>query len=45
MLKFILSGPGLALASRMACRREPAPLSFVFVTVNAATEAEAFTST
>jgi hypothetical protein len=36
MLKLIMSAPGLALASRIACLNEPAPLSFVLVTVNVA---------
>src|ERR1700730_6400947 len=36
MLKLITSAPGFALASRMACRREPAPLSLVLVTWNVA---------
>ena len=30
--KVMFSGPGSALAPRIACRREPGPLSFVFVT-------------
>src|SRR6185503_12468673 len=34
MLKLITSGPGLLLASRIACPSEPAPLLFVFVTTN-----------
>ena len=33
MLKAIVSGPGLALASRIACRSDPTPLSAVVVTV------------
>jgi hypothetical protein len=36
MVKSIVSRPGLALASRIAWRSEPAPESFVFVTVNVA---------
>src|SRR5690349_6255691 len=31
--KTIVSAPGLAFASRIACRSEPPPVSFVFVTV------------
>ncbi len=34
MLKAIVSSPGLALASRIACRSDPAPESLVLVTVN-----------
>jgi hypothetical protein len=34
MLKSIVFWPGLALESRIACRSEPAPLSFVLVTSN-----------
>src|SRR6266446_138269 len=34
MLKAIVSVPGFALASRIACLSEPAPLSCVLVTVN-----------
>src|SRR5438094_2898555 len=34
MLNAIVSVPGLALASRIACLKEPLPLSFVLVTVN-----------
>jgi hypothetical protein len=33
MLKAIVSAPGLLLASKIAWRKEPAPLSAVFVTV------------
>src|SRR5437016_1179065 len=33
MLKAIVSVPGFALASRIACRNEPAPLSLALVTV------------
>jgi hypothetical protein len=33
ILKTIVSRPGEALASRIACWREPAPLSLVLVTV------------
>src|SRR5260370_42451611 len=33
MAKMIESAPGVALASRIACRSEPAPLSAVVVTV------------
>src|SRR5438270_131699 len=33
MANWIVSAPGLALASRIACRSEPVPLSAVFVTV------------
>ena len=33
MLKSIVSAPGLALASVIACRSEPAPLSLMLVTV------------
>src|SRR5216117_2826843 len=36
MLNVIVSAPGFALASRIACRSEPAPLSLVLVTVNVA---------
>src|SRR5262245_32248767 len=37
MLKVIVPVPsGVALASRMACRREPTPLSAAVVTVNVA---------
>jgi hypothetical protein len=32
MLNSIPSRPGLPFASRIACRSDPAPLSFVFVT-------------
>jgi hypothetical protein len=31
-----VSGPALPFASRIACRSEPAPLSFVLVTVKVA---------
>src|SRR5438309_6957793 len=34
MEKAIVSAPAFALASRIACRKEPAPLSVVLVTVN-----------
>ena len=34
MSKAIVSGPGFALASRIACRSDPAPESLVLVTVN-----------
>ena len=34
MLKLIVSEPGLAFASRIACRREPGPLSLTLVTTN-----------
>src|SRR5215468_3678732 len=34
MLNAIMSAPGFALASRIACRREPGPLSLVLVTGN-----------
>ena len=34
--KTMVSTPGLLLASRIACRREPAPLSLLFVTVSVA---------
>src|SRR6266404_1821275 len=34
MLKAIVSVPGFAFASRIACLKEPALLSFVLVTVN-----------
>ena len=33
MLKVIVSAPGFAFASRIAWRSDPAPESFVFVTV------------
>src|ERR1051325_3516957 len=33
MLKAMVSVPVAALASRIACRREPGPLSFVLMTV------------
>src|SRR4051812_44200674 len=36
MAKLIVSAPGLALASRIACRSEPAPLSSVLATVKTA---------
>ena len=36
MLKVIVSRPGAALASRIACRREPGPKSPVFVTTKVA---------
>jgi hypothetical protein len=36
MLKFIVSAPAAALASSIACRRLPAPLSLVLVTTNVA---------
>ena len=36
ILKAIVSGPLVALESRMACRSEPTPESLVFVTVNVA---------
>ena len=36
MLKAIVSAPGLALASRIACRSDPAPESLVLVTVKVA---------
>ena len=39
MLKAIVSEPGLALASRIACLREPGPLSLVLVTANVAAAA------
>ena len=32
MLKLIVFEPGVLLASRIACRNEPGPLSLVFVT-------------
>jgi hypothetical protein len=38
MLKSIVSGPALEFASRIACRREPPPESFVFVTVKVPAE-------
>ena len=34
ILKLIVSEPGLAFASRIACRREPGPLSLTLVTTN-----------
>ena len=34
--KTIMSNPGLLLASRIACRREPVPVSLLFVTVRVA---------
>src|SRR4029079_16310377 len=37
MLKQSVSNPALAFASRIACRSEPAPLSFVLVTAQVAT--------
>jgi hypothetical protein len=40
MLKAIVSAPGVALASRIAWRREPGPASFVLVTVNVAAETD-----
>src|SRR5262245_32704814 len=36
MLKVMVSASPLALASRIACRKEPAPLSLVFVTTKGA---------
>ena len=36
MLNAIVSSPGFALASRMAWRSDPAPVSFVFDTVKVA---------
>src|SRR5689334_8350939 len=36
ILKVIVSAPGFALASRIACRKEPAPLLLVFLTVKVA---------
>jgi hypothetical protein len=36
MVKTMLSAPAAALASRIACRRDPAPLLLVFVTVKSA---------
>jgi hypothetical protein len=36
MLNVIVSAPGVAFASRIAWRNDPAPLSSVFVTVNVA---------
>ena len=36
MLKLMVSRPASPLASKIACLSDPAPLSFVFVTVNAA---------
>jgi hypothetical protein len=41
ILKLIVSKPGVALASRIACRSDPVPLSFVFVTVKVAAVAVA----
>jgi len=40
MLKSIVSVPAAVFASRIACRRDPAPLSFVFVTVKTVREYE-----
>ena len=41
MLKAIVSKPAVALASRIAWRNEPGPLSSVFVTVKVAAKAPA----
>ena len=41
MAKAIVSGPGLALASSIAWRSEPGPVSSVFVTVKVAPETPA----
>src|ERR1044072_856714 len=38
----IVSGPGLAFASIMACRKEPMPLSFVLTTTMGASGARVF---
>jgi len=41
MLKLMMSNPGAALASRIACLKDPAPASFVFVTVKMETACRA----
>src|SRR5215471_19712825 len=41
MLKAIVSAPAFELAFRIACRNEPLPLSFVFVTTKVAAGASA----
>ncbi len=38
MLNVMVSAPALALALRIACRNEPAPESFAFVTVKTVAE-------
>ena len=38
---WIVCGPALPLASRIACRSDPAPESLVLITVNVAAEAKA----
>src|SRR5215467_8232089 len=40
ILKLITSAPGVLFASMIACRKEPAPESLVFMTVNVAANPE-----